>query len=85
MDHFNNTRYYEVDIYIDCDKGVFKLCRVGMTDEIYEVQMKGLNKCGNQHGWVPHVEFAVNDGETNIRIAKIDLTAYGQSRQINWN
>ena len=75
----------QVDLYLDCDEGIFRLCVVGMEVNINnEVEIIGLNKCGNENGWVPNLIFCFNGG-TTVRCGKIDASYYGEALDIRWH
>ena len=73
----------EVDLYLDCDKGIFRLCVVGMDIDINnEVEITGLNNVGNEDGWVPHVLFI--DHSVVVRCCSIQAEFYGQKMDFQW-
>ena len=84
MQHFKMKKG-EVDIYLDADQGIFKLCVVGIHGEEKEVYIEGLNDSGNNKGWVPHLLFAAasNNGQ-QVRACSIDSEYYGQKMDIQW-
>ena len=85
MNHFSKKRC-QVDIYLDLDQGIFKLCVVGISGENKEVYIDGLCNSKNTDGWVPHLFFAnISGGHLQqIRACKIDSECYGQKMDIQW-
>ena len=59
MPHLNNnTDDYQVDIYLDCDNGIFRLCKVGMLEQKYKAQIaqiSGFKINDKYNGYVPHL------------------------------
>ena len=83
--HFNRKEV-EIDIYVnleDPERGILRLCVVGMMHKKYETEISGLNVCGNDKGWIPHLVFG---SKTNIkfRAAKISARLYGRRIKIEW-
>ena len=76
----------EVDIYLDADQGVFKLCVVGISGTDKEVFIDGLRNAENDDGWVPHLLFTrfCDDHQQQIRACKIDSECYGKEIEIQW-
>ena len=86
MDHFR-IKNIEIDIYLDADKGIMRLKRVGFADNNrYEPEFRNINNCPeNKNGWIPHFIFAWDDKtKQELRIAKIDKSSYGKHIDINW-
>ena len=85
-----NTKHFaeddiEVDLYLDCDDDFFRLCVVGMEiNNKTEVEISGLNRCGNQNGWVPHLIFTFEAKSVGIRCCEIDAQCYGKKMDISW-
>ena len=83
--HFRNCKDGEVDIYIDCDEGILKICVVGVVGQEKEVHISELNKSGNNDGWVPNFLFGYEGVQQRIRVAVIDAECYGKEIDIVWN
>ena len=83
--HFKNNNI-EVDLYLDCDEGIFRLCVVGMElNDDTEVEIVGLNNSGNKNGWVPNVIFSSKPSELTVRCCKIYSNEYyGKQLEIEW-
>ena len=74
----------EVDIYLDVDQGILKLCVVGVSGKDKEIYIEGLGNSGNDDGWVPHLLFTTQAREQQIRACKIDPECYGKEMEIEW-
>ena len=83
LNHFK-IKMGEVDMYLDVDKGIFKLCVVGALNEKKEVIINGLHESGNERGWVPHLLFNANDRAQHVRVGSIDSICYGMKMDIKW-
>ena len=79
--HFRMTEG-EIDIYLDCDQGILRLCLVGQTERNSIAEITGLNESGNNVGWVPH--FVLYNSSIKIRIAKIPQAWFGKTKSIAW-
>ena len=77
----------EVDLYLDCDKGIYRLCVVGYEiSDVMELQAIGLNNCGNKNGWVPNITFPLRAKPgLAVRCGKIDPSHYGKKLGIKWD
>ena len=73
----------EVDIFLDVTNGIFKLCVVGMKDD-REAVIEGINKSGNDQGWVPNIVFGSTEIEEEARICEIQEELYGEKVDIEW-
>ena len=71
----------EIDIYLDSDRGLLKLCVVDRLMRS-EVVIDGLRSDGD--GWVPHFNFGTGAVHAQIRLAKIPEAWYGKLVQIGW-
>ena len=86
LDHFNEGDI-EIDIYLDADKRILKMKRVGYLDEEkYEAMITNLYTGNNKEGWIPNFAFGGSAREEQqIRIARIvDISLYGQEAGIEW-
>ena len=83
LQHFKMKKG-EVDIYLDVDKRIFKLCVVGACDKEGEVYIDGLVKPPNNDGWVPHLTFASAGPSQQVRVCSIDSECYGKKFDIQW-
>ena len=87
LDHFKEGDM-EIDIYLDADKRILKMKRVGYLDEEkYEPMITNLYTGNNKQGWIPNFTFGYDSGqEQQIRIARIvDISLYGQQTAIEWD
>ena len=82
LSHFKDVADGEIDLYVDADQGIFRMCVVGMLSEDKEVEITGLNKSNNEKGWVPRIIFY--NKLQSFRIASIDVGLYGQTTKISW-
>ena len=83
MAHFAALKNGYIDVYIDGDSGIWKVCVVGILGDDKEPQINGLKKAGNEKGWVPH--FTFYDKSMELRIASIDYELYGKEHDyIKW-
>ena len=83
--HFGDLTDGEVDIYMDCDAGILRICVVGMLQEDKEVEISGLDKSGNNDGWVPNLLFGSGGIKQKIQVAAIDSRYYGAEIGIKWD
>ena len=85
MFHFGQEEC-EVDIYLNCDEGILKLCVVGMKDVKHEAQMtiSKLKHDKDQHGWLPQIKLSWPKCQTKVRIAQISVLEYGIPQSIQW-
>lgn len=87
MFHFGEAEC-EVDIYLDCDEGILKLCVVGLMDEKYEAQMiipkQKEDKSDCLIDWTPHLIFPSFSFGPKIKIAQISLLEYGRHEINDW-
>ena len=86
MNHFTDVDI-EIDIYLDADKKILKMKRVGYSDkEEYEPMINNLYTGNNEEGWIPNFNFGSQaDKKQRIMIARIeDESWYGQKEDIKW-
>ena len=83
LTHFLEKKV-EVDIYLDVDQGIFKLCVVGVSGEDKEIYIEGLGGSGNDDGWVPHLLFSGSGLQQQVRACSIDSQCYGKRLDIQW-
>ena len=81
MAHFKDAT--EIDVFVDADQGILRMCVVGMLSEDKEVEITGLNESNNKIGWVPRIIFYHKS--QSFEIAHIDTGLYGQRTNILWN
>ena len=77
MKHFQ-IKNVDVDLYLDVDQRMLKLCVVGVSGEDEEVYINGLCNSENIEGWVPHLLFETVSNRQSVRVGSVDSGCYGR-------
>ena len=83
--HYRVLEDGEIDMYVNAQSGVFKVCIAGDLCDDKEVIFNGIDKSGNEDGWVPAVTFGHTSNSIKVRISRIDEKFYCESLKIEWN
>ena len=74
----NGKNEYELDLLLNCDSKMLKICVVGDEDDDNNAWIMIDDK--NMNGWVPHFELEGCLNGPKLRICKIPAAWYGKSK-----
>ena len=80
LEQFRGVANFEIDIYLDVDKGDVKLCVVGRNDSSQDPHIWGM-PINTKHGWVPYLNTIIHNysSKTQFRIASVPIDMFGRS------
>eukprot|EP01084_Bolivina_argentea_P003852 7282_1 len=82
LQHFASKKCV-VDMLLDADNGILKICVVGMCDDEHEAKIWNMATTNLYQRWVPHFTFGSSANGAQLQVTEIYKGYYGKDMNIN--